>query len=162
ARAVPPGAWTFRDVESAVLGEGRATMLETSAALPSEGEVARAALERRPVDAAEGARLALALSRSPADAAAIEVVERAHEPPRAFFLGAGEALRLRGELGRARSLVLPLEGADDIAAEVLRRSGDTELATNRAHRAIEAGRDPDHRARAVLGRLALDAGRLGE
>src|SRR5262249_42252282 len=66
AREVPPGAWSYRDVEAAVLGERRF--------LATGESVAR-------VDAAEAARLALALSRSPADVAAIEAVERARDAP---------------------------------------------------------------------------------
>ncbi len=79
------------------------------------------------------------------------------------MLAAADALRLRGDLGRARSLVLR-EGssADALAADILRRAGDLALAEERARRALAEDADPTGRACAVLARIALDRGDQGE
>jgi len=59
------------------------------------------------------------------------------------MLAAADALRLRGDLGRARSLVLRCgDGADALAAEILRRAGDLALAEECARRAIDGDADP--------------------
>ena len=155
ARRLPPAAWTFRDVEAATMREPAAP-LRTSGARPSS---------EAPLDAAEAARLALEIARVPADPAALADVERRPGAPTSLVLAAADALRLSGQYGRARSLVLRPESREDpragaLAAEVLRRAGDPALAEATAAAAVEAGADPEGRARAVLARLALDRGDL--
>ncbi|WP_437917399.1 sigma 54-interacting transcriptional regulator [Sorangium sp. So ce302] len=59
-----------------------------------------------------------------------------------------------------RSCVRGATEAAALAAEVLRRAGDRALAEERARAAIDAGADPEGRARAVLARVAIDAGAL--
>ncbi|MFT3771924.1 MAG: sigma 54-interacting transcriptional regulator [Minicystis sp.] len=151
ARRVPPAAWTFRDLEAAV--QGQDSIVARRAMIGTDG----------PLDAAEAARLALDLARVPADPAALAAVEQRADAPAPLVLAAAEALRLAGQLGRARSLVLRdhvrrAPGAGALAADVLRRAGDFALAEETARRAIEAGADPEGRARAVLARMALDRG----
>jgi transcriptional regulator with GAF, ATPase, and Fis domain len=152
ARRVPPGAWTFRDVEAAALGRD-------AAARPAP------ARPPGPLDAGEAARLALSLARVPADPAAIAAVERRDDAPAPLVLAAADALRLAGELGRARSLVLREDlraepGAAALAADIFRRAGDVDRAEATVADAVNAGADPDGRARAVLARVALDRGDL--
>jgi transcriptional regulator with GAF, ATPase, and Fis domain len=147
ARRISPAAWTFHDVESAALGR------------PAQAAIARRAAPHGRLDAAESARLALAIAAVPPDAAALEQIEQSDLAPAVLVLAAADALRLRGELGRARSLVLrEAAGADALAAEILRRAGDLALAEERARRAIAEGADPTGRACAVLARIALDRG----
>jgi len=153
AHRLPPAAWTFHDVESAALGR------------PAHAHASRRALHHGVIDVAETARLSLAIAAVPSDAAALEQIEQSEGVPSQLLLAAADALRLRGELGRARSLVLREgagTGADALAAEILRRAGDLGLAEERARRAIAEGADPAGRARAVLARLALDRGDLDE
>jgi transcriptional regulator with GAF, ATPase, and Fis domain len=153
AQRIPPAAWTFHDVESAALGR---------AAHPA---IQRRAPHLNRVDADEAARLALAIAVVPPDAAALEQIEQldGDRAPAVLIHAAADALRLRGELGRARSLVLREgAGADALAAEILRRAGDLALAGERAQRALAEGADPTGRARAVLARIALDRGDLRE
>ncbi|WP_437727883.1 sigma 54-interacting transcriptional regulator [Sorangium sp. So ce861] len=150
ARQVPPRAWTFADVEAAVLGRG----------------ARRRAAAAQASSAAEAAELALAIARVPPDPLALEAIEQRDDAPATLVVAAANALRLRGDLGRARSLMLraSVRGATEsaaLAAEVLRRAGDRALAEERARAAIEAGADPDGRAAAVLARIAIDAGALG-
>ncbi|MFO0762452.1 MAG: sigma 54-interacting transcriptional regulator [Byssovorax sp.] len=116
-----------------------------------------------------GSELALGLDVAAEDALALLRVEQQPDAHSSLALAAADALRLRGELGRARSLIfgLDLRGGDlpelhALGAEVLRRSGDRALAARWAERAIEEGRDPIGRARAVLARLALDRGAIDE
>jgi transcriptional regulator with GAF, ATPase, and Fis domain len=148
ARRLPPAAWTLRDVEAAALGRGIAM---PQARARSDG----------PLDVPAAARLALALGRVPADAEAIATVEQRADAPAPLVLAAADALRLAGQLGRARSLLLRESvraepGAAALAAEVFRRSGDVDRAEAAAAAAVDAGADPDGRARAVLARVALD------
>ncbi|WP_437320438.1 sigma 54-interacting transcriptional regulator [Sorangium sp. So ce385] len=159
ARQVPPRAWTFADVEAAVLGRG-ARRRAAGEARDSGGAAAQA------TSAAEAAELALAIARVPPDPLALEAIEQRDDAPASLVVAAANALRLRGDLGRARSLMLraSVRGATEpaaLAAEVLRRAGDRALAEERARAAIEAGADPDGRAAAVLARMAIDAGALG-
>ncbi|MGK4005645.1 sigma 54-interacting transcriptional regulator [Sorangium sp. So ce1036] len=159
ARQIPPRVWTFADVEAAVLGSGA-----------RRGSAAAARREPRATSpgglgAAEAAELAIAIARVPPDPLAIEAIERRDDAPASLVVAAANALRLHGDLGRARSLMLRpcAQGAGEagaLAAEVLRRAGDRALAEERARAVIEAGADPEGRARAVLARVAIDAGAL--
>ncbi|AUX31606.1 MULTISPECIES: sigma 54-interacting transcriptional regulator [Sorangium] len=162
ARQVPPRAWTFADVEAAVLGHGARRAAAAARARGGAGEGAAA----QATSAAEAAELALAIARVPPDPLALEAIEQRDDAPASLVVAAANALRLRGDLGRARSLMLraSARGATEsaaLAAEVLRRAGDRALAEERARAAIEAGADPDGRAAAVLARIAIDAGALG-
>ncbi len=153
ARTVPPGAWTFADVEAAVLGKEHRTRA-----------AARCVAER--LEMADVAELALALCCVPPDPFAIQQVELHREAPAALMLAAADALRRSGEIGRARALVLRAralgaEGADALAAEILRRAGDIDAAREIATAVVKQN-DQDHAARAVLARLAYDQRRLEE
>ena len=163
ARRVTPAAWTLGDVEravaEAVAGEAPASGLTPRPIEPFAAEL------RAPIDAASAARLALAITMVPPDAAALALVERRRDVPRELALAAADALRLRGELGRARALVLRYGAGDEagpLAAEILRRAGDVALARHRASDAIARGADAGGRARATLARIAIDAGKLDE
>ena len=156
ALRLPPAAWTLRDVEAAALGHGDSAG-RREASGPAAG----------PLDAGRAARLAIAISRVPPDAEALAEVERRADAPAPLVLAAAHALRLSGQYGRARSLVLRPELQADpeaaaMAAEVLRRAGDVDLAMATARRAMAAGADPEGRARAVLARLLLDGGDLDQ
>ncbi|WP_437886416.1 sigma 54-interacting transcriptional regulator [Sorangium sp. So ce307] len=162
SRQIPPRAWTLADVEAAALGSG--ARRRRSAAATERGGDGAAAAER--IGAAEAAELALAIARVPPDPLAIEAIEQRDDAPANLVVAAANALRLHGDLGRARSLVLracvrDAEESAPLAAEVLRRAGDRALAEERARAAIDADADPEGRARAVLARLAIDAGALG-
>lgn len=152
ARRVPPRAWTFSDVEGAALGGSE--QARASARDPfDEGELT----------AARAVRLAIAIAGAPPDPLAIEAIERLRGGPAELMLAAADALRLQGDYGRARGLVLRAEaravpGSAALAAEVLRRAGDVALAEARAREAVTNVEDPEGRARAVLARLALDRG----
>ncbi|MEZ4307441.1 MAG: hypothetical protein R3F14_05270 [Polyangiaceae bacterium] len=118
-------------------------------------------------DAATAARLALALAAVPPDPVAIGAVEADRGAPAPLVLAAADALRRSGELGRAKSLVLReqalgIPGARALAAEILRRAGELEDARRVAEEAVKDGDDEAGRARAVLARLALDAGSASE
>ncbi|WP_438010227.1 sigma 54-interacting transcriptional regulator [Sorangium sp. So ce321] len=163
ARRIPPRAWTFADVEAAALGDG-ARRRSTAAA--RDGVAAAGALGAERIGAAEAAELALAIARVPPDPLALEAIEQRDDAPACLVVAAANALRLHGDLGRARSLVLracvrDAKEAAPLAAEVLRRAGDRALAEERARAAIDADADPDGRAAAVLARIAIDAGSLG-
>ncbi|WP_438001259.1 sigma 54-interacting transcriptional regulator [Sorangium sp. So ce185] len=163
ARQVPPRAWTFADVEAAVLGRG--ARRPAAAAARDRGGAGEGAAARA-TSAAEAAELALAIARVPPDPLALEAIEQRDDAPAGLVVAAANALRLRGDLGRARSLMLraSVRSAPEsaaLAAEVLRRAGDRALAEERARAAIETGADPDGRAAAVLARIAIDAGALG-
>jgi transcriptional regulator with GAF, ATPase, and Fis domain len=155
ARQLPPAAWTYRDVEAAAQG-GAATPRAAS----------RRAVEARAattLDAREAARLAIAVSRVPPDPDALADVEQRDDAPAPLVLAAANALRLSGQYGRARGLVLRAgvlaePGAAALATEVLRRAGDLALAESTARGAIAAGADPDGRARAILARMVFDRG----
>ncbi|HHH29849.1 MAG TPA: GAF domain-containing protein, partial [Polyangiaceae bacterium] len=144
----PAETWSMTDVEDALRGE------------VSGGGLAAAA--ERPQGEAALSELALALAHRPIDKRAVAVVERhALSLPTALRLAAADALRLAGELGRARALVAGLDRGGAIAADVLRRTGEHEEAEREARRALE-NEDPDGRARAVLGRCLFDRGALDE
>jgi transcriptional regulator with GAF, ATPase, and Fis domain len=150
ARQRPPAAWTFRDVEDAVRGgsASKASPLAMGATLLAW-------------DASNAARLALAIARVPPDAEAIARVEADDDAPTPLALAAADALRLGGDYGRARSLVLRHDVRADAAAgaltaDVLRRSGDVALAERAAVATLDAHLDVDGRARAVLARIRLD------
>jgi len=116
-----------------------------------------------PLDPTTIAKLALAVARTPVDPGALEVIERhADHAPTALVVQAADALRLGGELGRARSLVLDREDGEAVAVDVLRRSGDTAQASALAREVIARNRDQDGRARACLARIHLDTGRIAE
>ncbi|WP_437290716.1 sigma 54-interacting transcriptional regulator [Sorangium sp. So ce406] len=162
SRQIPPRAWTLADVEAAALGNG--ARRRRSAAATERGGDGAAAAER--IGAAEAAELALAIARVPPDPLAIEAIEQRDDAPANLVVAAANALRLHGDLGRARSLVLracvrDAREAAPLAAEVLRRAGDRALAEERARAAIDADADPEGRARAALARVAIDAGALG-
>ncbi|WP_437970783.1 sigma 54-interacting transcriptional regulator [Sorangium sp. So ce260] len=164
ARQIPPRAWTFADVEAAVLGNG--ARRRATAAARGRGGAGEGAAVAQAIGAAEAAELALAIARVPPDPLAIEAIEQRDDAPAILVVAAANALRLHGDLGRARSLMLRASVRDAteaaaLAAEVLRRAGDRALAEERARAAIEAGADPDGRAAAVLARIAIDAGTLG-
>ena len=130
ARRIPPRAWTFGDVEEAALGRGARRELRAARGVAA------------PLDAAESARLAIAITRAPPDPLAIEAIEQRMDAPAALVTAAADALRLHGDFGRARSLVLRAAagealGAAALAAEVLRRAGERGLAEERARAAIE-------------------------
>ncbi|AUX41911.1 protein kinase [Sorangium cellulosum] len=172
ARQIPPRAWTFADVEAAVLRDvpRRRAAAWTAWAPGGAGDGAPGQREppadgARGIGAAEAAELALAIARVPPDPLAIEAIEQRDDAPASLVVAAANALRLHGDLGRARSQVLracvrDAREAAALSAEVLRRAGDRALAEERARTAIEAGADPDGRARAVLARIAIDAGAL--
>src|SRR5262249_23262232 len=90
ARRIPPAAWTFRDVGAAARGGGAVDA--RPAPVRADG----------PIEAREAARLALALARVPADPSAISAIERREDAPAPLVLAAADALRLAGQLGRAR------------------------------------------------------------
>lgn len=159
ARRIPPRAWTFGDVEAAAL-EQSTGIAERSIGSPP-------LLPSSPIDAAASARLAIAIAKVPPDPLAIEAVEQRGDAPAELLLTAADALRLQGDHGRARSLILRasaqgIAGAEGLSVEVLRRAGDIPLAEERAHEAIARGADADGRARAALARIALGRGRLDE
>ncbi|XXT33887.1 sigma 54-interacting transcriptional regulator [Sorangium sp. So ce448] len=165
ARQVPPRAWTFADVEVAVLGTPGSGARRGASAPPNDRGAAEGAAEAHAIGAAEAAALALAIARVPPDPLAIEAIEQRDDAPASLVVAAANALRLHGDAGRARSLMLRscVRGATEaaaLAAEVLRRAGDRALAEERARAAIDAGADSEGRARAVLARLAIDAGAL--
>ena len=156
ARRLAPAAWTYRDVEAAALGDhhGPATRSTRHARSPETLEA---------LDPARAARLAIAVSRVPPEAQALAEVERREDAPAPLVLAAANALRLSGQYGRARSLVLrdglgAEPGAAALITEVRRRSGDLALAEITARAAAAAGADPDGRARAALARLIFDRG----
>ncbi|WP_437768248.1 sigma 54-interacting transcriptional regulator [Sorangium sp. So ce764] len=165
ARQVPPRAWTFADVEAAVLGTPGSGARRRASAAPADRGAAEGAADAHAIGAAEAAALALAIARVPPDPLAIEAIEQRDDAPASLVVAAANALRLHGDAGRARSLMLRscVRGATEaaaLAAEVLRRAGDRALAEERARAAIDAGADPEGRARAVLARVAIDAGAL--
>ncbi|MDI1482175.1 sigma 54-interacting transcriptional regulator [Polyangium sp. y55x31] len=154
ARKLPPAAWTFADVEGAALGR---TPTATTPERPTSA----------PFDIEEVARLSIAIAAVPPDPMAIERVERGESAPASLLVAAADALRLSGELGRARSLVLRArerraKGADALAAEILRRAGELGAAREIAAEADRRGEDPDGKARAILARIAFDERRYEE
>jgi serine/threonine-protein kinase PknK len=158
AKAKVPGSWTSVDLE-------RALSMDVADVEPAH--FAKGNRWGEALDPGRATALALALTRVPADAAAIAMVERSPDAPPVLLLAAVRALTLRGEYGRARTLVLrgialAAADVDPVAAEVLRRAGDLELAAERARAALARGVDPEGRARAALARMALDRGHAEE
>lgn len=158
ARRISPTAWTLRDVEDAIHGG-----LVDGPSDASEGT--RREELTLPLDAERAATLALAIGRVPPDPSALVEVERRADAPASLVLAAADALRLRGEHGRARSLVLrdsvrANPAAGPLAADILRRAGDVHLAEQTARSVMDRGLDHDGRARAVLARLLLDRGEI--
>ncbi|MBK7579640.1 MAG: sigma 54-interacting transcriptional regulator [Myxococcales bacterium] len=108
--------------------------------------------------------IALALGAGASDPRLLDAAERALRETESTALGValGRALCLRGELGRALAVlaVTTAPEAEAEAAEVLRRSGDAELAEARAEAVLQAdcGVAAKVRAAATLGRIALDRG----
>jgi transcriptional regulator with GAF, ATPase, and Fis domain len=164
ARRLPPAAWTCADVEAVA----RRAMGSDERDPPSLRNGGAPFQPASPImDAQRAASLALGVARVPPDALALEAIEHAADCPAPLALAAAEALRLAGEVGRARSLVLRpavggAPGGHAAAAEVLRRAGDVELAAAHARAALDAGDDASGRARAALARVSLDAGRAAE
>ncbi|MSP26065.1 MAG: GAF domain-containing protein [Myxococcales bacterium] len=147
-KARPPHVFTYADLEK--------TLREKAAPYRSD-----TLLTRGPPTDATIATLALAVARTPVNPEHLETIERlAPALPDALVFRAADALRLMGELGRARALVIERPGGGALAAEVLRRAGDLEHAERLARAVLESGHDPDGRARACLARLRLDAGDL--
>ena len=141
-----PAVWTLANVEAALTDE------EPSDDRGDEQPTGQ-------IDAARATELSLRLSRTPLDVRAAETVELlADEAPLALVVAAADALRLAGQLGRARSLVLGRPGGGVVAADVLRRAGDIDLAADTARAALRD--DPAGRARATLARIAYDRGEL--
>jgi transcriptional regulator with GAF, ATPase, and Fis domain len=156
ARNTPPLAWTWRDVDAAI-----ATKPSQHTHAPDASTPARA------LSAGDAAELALRLSRMPADLPALDQIERDRAAPVPLVLAAANALRLRGEHGRALALleregVLNAKGSRAMRAEVLRRAGRLEDAIEAARGAIAHEDDADGSARAVLARIALDRGGIEE
>ncbi len=117
----------------------------------------------RSLSAEDATVLTLAVSQLPLNAGAAELVEQlAAKMPRPLLIATADALRLAGHLGRARSLVLGQPGGGGIAAEVLRRAGDSEQARAIAEQQIAEGSDLGHRCRACLALMHLDAGEIDE
>ncbi|GMV14784.1 MAG: hypothetical protein AMXMBFR56_30080 [Polyangiaceae bacterium] len=100
--------------------------------------------------------LALALGAGVTDPRLLDAAERTltREPNAALGVALGHALSLRGELGRALSVLGGIEAPEARVeeAEVLRRSGDPEAARARVER------EQGLRARAILARIAFDRG----
>jgi transcriptional regulator with GAF, ATPase, and Fis domain len=143
-----PRQWSLGDLEAAI-HDGTAPPIRSES------------VEK--IDVEASAAIALALARRPVDRAAVELVERRiDECPPSLRLAAADALRLGGELGRARSLVLGQPGGSAIAADVLRRAGESDEAERVARLAMADGSDHAGRARAVLARLLLDRGKIAE
>jgi serine/threonine-protein kinase PknK len=158
AGRVPPSMWTLLDLEAA-LGSSSSVIASNRATSPIPWG--------NELDVEQATELALAMGRVPPDARALETIERCPTAPTALLLAAVRALTLRGEHGRARSLVLrgiavAAKEVDPLAAEVLRRAGDFGLASERARAALERDADPDGIARAALARMTLDAGHIEE
>lgn len=151
ARRRPPHAWTFADVESAAQPSTPAA--EATPAPSSEPSAPTPA---------QAARLAMAIARVPPDRAALETIESRNDLPAELLFPAADALRLQGEHGRARSLILRARarGFTDpgLFADILRRAGDLDLAEQCARKAIEEHSDTDGRASAILARLLIDRG----
>ena len=140
-----PQSFTFSDLDTTL--RGRVPIASVAMELAS------------PPSPPQIARIALAIARPPVPTAVLELVEsHAAELPDMLVLEAANALRLRGDLGRARALLFGREGGGGLSADILRRAGDIERATKLAEAELASGRDHDGRARACLGRMRLDAG----
>jgi transcriptional regulator with GAF, ATPase, and Fis domain/serine/threonine protein kinase len=151
AGACSPQAWTLSAVEHALRGEPTAVATKHG----------WSDLER--IDASTAAGLGLAIRRMPPNADAIATIERLREhAPAPLRLAAADALRLSGELGRARALLELDAEADAIAPDVLRRGGALGAAEALARKLLQRNADRDGRARATLARIVLDRGELEE
>ncbi len=84
------------------------------------------------------------------------------DPSPALHVALGHALCLRGELGRALTVLRACESSEARIelAEVARRSGDTVAAQAVASECVGAAGGTKDRARAVLARIAFDQGDL--
>jgi transcriptional regulator with GAF, ATPase, and Fis domain len=118
-----------------------------------------------PNQSIEPVELALALGRGAAQAATLDAVERLVEEgnaPRALGLSLGRALRLRGQLARALSVLARVEGAEARleAAEVWRRAGSPASARGLLAEldANALSDDLRERERAIRARLLYDEG----
>ena len=158
ADARAPDAWTFDD-----LLDVRATPAERSAfpvKAPSAG-----ADERERLEAA--AALVAAVERPRPDAAALAVAEdcvAAGDAPASLIERTADALSRAGEIGRAFAALARANGEDAVwrRAELARRRGEREVADALARSLVDGPEaEPRWRARAILARLAWDAGDLG-
>ncbi len=149
---VPSHAWTIKAFEEALAG--------STAARSPRGE---------PDDLGslpEPDRLvavALALTRTPPSEGAIAFVEERGDTPLSLVAAAAQALRRRGDTGRALALSARLSPTADptwlgAAAEIHRRAGDAARARALAERALEIDPGRAEVADACLARLALDRG----
>ncbi|HEX9295443.1 MAG TPA: protein kinase, partial [Polyangiaceae bacterium] len=140
ARRKPPSSWTFADLEHAG-GTARATPAASQAE-----------------DFASAVAVALALSSDRKDEA-LDAVERDVFTSPLLRRAAADTLRRMGQAGRALALLAtdhdPTVHA--LRAEIARRAGDRAAAEFEATAALEHDA-ADDRARAVLARLAIDAG----
>ncbi len=161
SEVAPPEAWTLDDVS------GR-TKLEGAAARDAELGGSGPSL---------WLQLARALSRSRPPAIAIERAEEeiaSGEAPEELAIDLANALLRQGEVGRAFAALASLDGRTStsptghalervslLRAEIARRRGDVETATEAA-RVAAASSDPTIRdgACGILGRLAWDRGDL--
>ncbi|NUP10076.1 MAG: phosphotransferase, partial [Polyangiaceae bacterium] len=155
ARQRSASTWTLRDVREAI------EVGTTDAERPSSRE-----FDRPAHDGASIARLALDLARAPAPERALSRVEGDVDTPKELVVQAARALRLRGEVGRARALARRLESTETASwiaavAELYRRSGDRDAAARLAERALETSARSatvDATALACSARLLLDRG----
>lgn len=153
AALITPEAWTFADLESVALGQ---TASAREQQWPPDA----------PLNSEDVVRLALAISNVPPDPLAIRSVEQHRDAPPTLVFAAADALRRAGQFGRARHLALRARelgapGADALAADIVRRTGDLDAAREIASNAV-AQNDAVDAARAVLARLAFDTRRLDE
>jgi len=143
-----PHAWTLPSLLAALRGEKLATSEDPRGA---------------PLSYTLVGELARATTQVPPDATALSTIERfADELPESLVLHAADGLRLSGELGRALRLATGRAAGTPLLAEILRRLGDREGARTAATQALATGQADGGRAKAVLGRLALDADELAE
>lgn len=111
------------------------------------------------------ARLCLAIGRSTASAAALDwVQEHATELPLTVRLLAADTMRLRGELGRAHSLLLDQDedAAVLIRLNVARLGGHRDEAKHLAQSLLAQNDRAPTKARALLARILLDEGQIEE
>jgi len=151
AEAAPPEAWTVDDVTSARASvPARRAQRETSDGPAQWIELTRALAAPRPdVEALERAEEAMASGRA----------------PRELAVDLAGALLRRGDVGRAFAALAHARDGDDDAtllrAEIARRRGEVSAADEAARRAASSEDARVHdAARALLGRLAWDAGDL--
>ncbi len=159
ARRRPPNAWTFADVEGIVLQPAQPAFSPSESASPK-------ALYSNFLDPSLTVELTLGIAKIPPDPKALEALEHRSDVPAELVFKAADALRLQGEYGRARSLILRARArgfsAPGLFADILRRAGDTELSEQCARTAIGMDSDADGRASAVLARLHFDRRQFDE